>query len=147
MCVNIHSCPPHIHIETYNRNTYICIHPGLSRWCMLLKCLKGYFLFKNKIWIIILHVWIRPEQTVINTVWEDSNKSFKQRLSWGLSWWMLLTCTLFKTGISLWIIKIEMYILVNTDSQLMLEWLTGEILVHAENRRYSSTYKEIKLGP
>lgn len=40
-----------------------------------------------------------------------------------------------------------MYILVNTDSQLMLEWLTGEILVHAENRRYSSTYEEIKLGP
>lgn len=60
---------------------------------------------------------------------------------------MLLTCTSFKTGISLWIIKIELYILVSTDSQLMLEWLTGEILVHAENRRYSSTYKEIKLGP
>lgn len=60
---------------------------------------------------------------------------------------MLLTGTLFKTGIPLWIIKIEMYILVNTDSQLMLEWLTGEILVHAENRHYSSIYKEIKLGP
>lgn len=31
-----------------------------------------------------------------------------------------------------------MYIFVNTDSQLMLEWLTGEIMVHAENKRYSS---------
>lgn len=29
----------------------------------------------------------------------------------------------------------------------MLEWLTGEIKVHAENRRYSSKYKEIRLGP
>lgn len=60
---------------------------------------------------------------------------------------MLLTCTLFKTGISLWIKKIEMYIFVNTYSQLMLEWLTGEIMVHAENRRFSSKNKEIKLGP
>lgn len=48
---------------------------------------------------------------------------------------------------SLWIKKIEMYIFVNTYSQLMLEWLTGEIMVHAENRHYSSKYKEIKLGP
>lgn len=55
---------------------------------------------------------------------------------------MLLTCALFKTGISLWIIKIEMYILVNTDSQLMLEWLTGEILVHAENRHYQVHIKK-----
>lgn len=55
-------------------------------------------------------------------------------------------CTLFKTGISLWIIKIEMYKFVNTYSQLMLEWLTGE-MVHAENKHYSSKYKGIRLGP
>lgn len=40
-----------------------------------------------------------------------------------------------------------MYIFVNTYSQLMLEWLTGEIMVHAENKHYSSKYKQIKLGP
>lgn len=40
-----------------------------------------------------------------------------------------------------------MYIFVNTDSQLMLEWLIGEIMVHAENKHYSSKYKEIILGP
>ena len=55
-------------------------------------------------------------------------------------------CTLFKTGISLWITKIEMYIFVTIYSQLMLEWLTGEVMVHAENKHDSSKYKEIRLG-
>lgn len=31
-----------------------------------------------------------------------------------------------------------MYIFVNTYSQLMLEWLTGEVMDHAENKHYSS---------
>lgn len=42
---------------------------------------------------------------------------------WELCCWVLL-CTFFKIGISLWVIKIEMYISINTYSQLMLEWLT-----------------------
>lgn len=43
---------------------------------------------------------------------------------------------------ALWIIKIEMYIFVNTYSQLMLEWLTGEIVVHAEKKHYSCKCKD-----
>lgn len=56
-------------------------------------------------------------------------------------------CISFETGISLWIIKIEMFLFVNTYSQLMLEWLTGEIMVRAENKHDSSKCKEIRLGP
>lgn len=40
-------------------------------------------------------------------------------------------CILFKTGISLWITKIEVYVFVTIYSQLMLEWLTGGVMVHA----------------
>lgn len=57
-----------------------------------------------------------------------------------------IICILFKTGISLWTKKIEMYIFVNTYSQLMLEWLTEEIMVQAGNTHYVNT-KEIILGP
>lgn len=43
--------------------------------------------------------------------------------------------------------NVYIYIFVNTYSQLMLEWLTGKIMVHAENICYSSKYNEIRLGP
>lgn len=50
-----HTIETHTYIQTY-----IHTHSRLSRWCILQKCLKGYFLLKNKIWLIIFQVWTRP---------------------------------------------------------------------------------------
>lgn len=52
--------PTYIYRHTIETHTYIHTYSRLSRGCMLLKCLKGYFLLKNEIWLIIPQVWSKP---------------------------------------------------------------------------------------